>query len=140
MAVSLSLSIIAVAAIISFKALGILYDFYSLFWYESVFVVALCCMYWSSLKGLAKYLLQRDINGNWATKISLVSNLSFGVYLIHILIMRNWLWKTEMICGINNYMLQTLVVAILTIFLSACALVSKTAVATWIIGYRKQKI
>ncbi len=49
-----------------FKHSGIEFDFYKLFWYESIFTVGLCCCYWIGLKRLTEVIfpvLRRPIWG-----------------------------------------------------------------------------
>lgn len=72
--------------------------------------------------------------------INQLSNISFGIYLIHIAIMRFWLWRMDWIVSINSYILQTVVIAFLTVMFSAiaCMLISRTRIAPYLIGYRKK--
>lgn len=39
-----------------------------------------------------------------------ISNLSFGIYLAHMLVMRYGLWKLEIIQNLDSYIVQTMVV------------------------------
>lgn len=69
-------------------------DFYSVFWYLSVFV-AMMCVAW--FQGIGQYMhgLKLPV---WLEKLLVdFSNCSFGIYLVHILIMRNVLWKSDFI-------------------------------------------
>ena len=72
--------------------------------------------------------------------ITMTSGLSFGIYLVHIAIMRYWLWEQDWIAGIGNYYLQWIVIVLLTFVLSwlFCYLVSLLPIGEWIIGYRKK--
>ena len=67
-----------------------------------------------------------------------ISNLSFGIYLLHIFVMRTLLWNWRVIQNINNYYLQTVVVVILT-FIGSLAIsygIAKLPLAQYIIGHR----
>ena len=82
------------------KKYGINLDFYSVFWYLSIFVSALCALLWTII---SKAVNEMNFSDNAARQISLMANLSFGVYLVHILVMRYWLWRQEWILSISNY-------------------------------------
>lgn len=71
-------------------------DFYSLFWYLSITVALQCVVWWSVVKRLMKNV------ANLPRFVVELSKLSFGIYLIHILVMRNVLWKTEWMQGMNG--------------------------------------
>lgn len=71
--------------------------------------------------------------------ITMVSNLSFGVYLIHIYVMRTFVYK---LCDyIENYFIQTVCAILLTIsitlLISYC--ISKLSFGDYLIGYKKKK-
>lgn len=65
-----------------------------------------------------------------------LSKLSFGIYLIHILVMRNVLWKTEWMQNMHG-LVQIVVCAILTFTISALISwgISKIKYVRAIIGY-----
>lgn len=65
------------------------------------------------------------------------NNLSFGIYLIHIFVMRTLFWNWSMIQAIGNYYFQTLVVAVLTFIGSyvICYLIAYLPFSQYIIGY-----
>lgn len=113
-------------------------DFYSMFWYLSIFVVIVCTAWF---KGLVRYgeriLKQEKIRAG----ITLVSNLSFGVYLMHIFVMRYIIWEWSWIQDIDNYIAQTLLIAILTFLLSVLVsyLLSWIPGAVYLIGYKQNK-
>ncbi len=120
---------VGVVLLLALKYLGIEFDFYSLFWYESIFITAFAVAIWKAVY----HFPLRDIPSVWIK----ISNLSFGVYLIHILIMRHWLWHQSWISDISNYPLQSIVTAILTFALSVlvCWLLSQLPYSQWLIGY-----
>lgn len=133
-------SLVGVALLLSLKHWGVSFDFYKLFWYESVFIAALCVVVW---KTVVRLLGGRLLPSQTERIVVLISNLSFGIYLCHILIMREWLWHQEWIHTIGNYLVQTLVVMLVTFLLSTvfCFVISKIPGSQWVIGYnslRKQ--
>lgn len=123
---------VGVVLLLALKYLGIKFDFYSLFWYESIFIAALAVAIWKS----ACHFQRRNISSVWIK----ISNLSFGVYLIHILIMRHWLWHRCWIADISNYPLQSILIAILTFALSVllCWSLSQLPYSQWLIGYNSR--
>ena len=105
-------------------------DFYSLFWYLSITVALQCVIWWRMVKRL-----MRNVPALPSFVVEL-SKLSFGIYLVHILVMRNVLWKTEWMQGMNG-MVQIVVCTILTFTISALISwgISKIKYARTIIGY-----
>lgn len=114
------------------KRMEIEFDFFSLFWYESIFIVALCCVYWYCLRRIASFIKNKE----FILIITTISNVSFGIYLVHILIMRYWLWKTNFVNSISNYLVQTIMIATLTLLLSTCVCIclSKLKIVKLAIG------
>lgn len=111
-------------------------DFYRMFWYLSVFVAILCVAWFKvALRWGGRLLKGRE----WLRRIVVwVSNLSFGIYLVHFFILRNVLWHVDWIAQMQNYYIQTLVLTVLTTVLSAtvCALLSLVPGSEYMIGYR----
>lgn len=116
------------------KALGWGLDFYSAFWYLSapvcVMAIAWFCLIYHIFSG----------NGKSYPMIATISNLCFGIYLVHIFVMRNILWNLDIIKEISNYYLQTGVVVVGTIVISIllCWGFSLLPGGQYIIGYRKR--
>lgn len=111
-------------------------NFFQIFWYLSIFV-AIQCLTWFIL--IRKYWA---LGENKLNKIIAdISNLSFGIYLVHIFFLRDVIWKWNWILSINNYILQTFVVLVLTLFVSLLFvyLISLLPFAEYIIGYRQKK-
>lgn len=135
-------AIIATAGIIlllAFKHFGVEYDFYSLFWYESIFIASMCYIIW---RIVTKYVHSKTtIRSRMQNIILKISNLSFGIYLMHILIMRYWLWNMGIIQDIPNYILQSFVIASISFILTiiGCNIVSKLPFSQWAIGYNSHK-
>lgn len=113
-------------------------DFYSLFWCLSIFI-AIGCTAW--FKGLIQYGRNILVSEKIRACIALISDLSFGIYLMHIFLMRYIIWKWDWIHNINNYIIQTLIIAILTFSLAivGCYLLSWMPGATYLIGYKQKK-
>lgn len=108
-------------------------DFYRMFWYLSIFVVALSVTIWKSVVAIVKRVKIME------TKlIARLSNLSFGIYLCHILIMREMIWNINWIDSMTNYVLQSALIFVLTFVISAilCELLSRLPFAQALIGYR----
>ncbi len=111
-------------------------NFYEVFWYLSIFV-AIQCVTWFVI--IRKNLMG---GGDKLNKFMVkTSNLSFGIYLMHIFFMRSIIWKWDKILAIQNYILQTVIVFTLTLIFSfvACYLVSLLPFGDYIIGYKQKK-
>lgn len=120
------------------KWLGWNFDFYEAFWYLSAPVAVMTATVFALVK---KYLAKRQLQTSVSKPLTLVSNLSFGIYLIHILVMRKLLYQLPFVQGITNYYFQTFTIVVLTfiISLSACYLISFLPFSQYIIGYGKPK-
>lgn len=105
-------------------------DFYSLFWYLSVTVALQCVVWWSVVKRLMRNVAKLP------SFVVELSRLSFGIYLIHILVMRNVLWKTEWMQG-QNGIVQIVVCTFLTFVISVLISwgISKIKYVKAVIGY-----
>ena len=79
-------------------------DFGDIFWYLSFDCPILVILWWNILKYLADWLERFSCIKHFCV---MFSNLSFGMYLCHILIQRYWLWHVSYILNIQNYILQT---------------------------------
>lgn len=128
------ISICGIVLLLALKHFNVYFDFYSLFWYESIFIAALATAIW---KTICKIRITKN-----SSILTTISNLSFGIYLTHVIVMRHWLWHADLISNIDSYPLQSITIAILTFVISAsaCWLVSLAPHSQWLIGYsRKQK-
>lgn len=128
----LMITILGISLIFGMKYYGVEFDFYKYFWYLSVVVVSFAIVIWKLLRSIKLHACS-----GW---LSDISNLTFGVYLCHILIMRKFLWKADCIVNIDNYIVQTLVVAGLTIVISLilCWMISYIPGSQWIIAVHKR--
>ena len=74
-----------------------------------------------------------------ASAITRISNLSFGIYLMHIFVMRNCVEKIT--CVISNYYMQTgatiVCTVLITVFVSH--LISLLPFGDYLIGYKSRK-
>lgn len=117
------------------KVLGWGLDFYSAFWYLSAPVCVMAIAWFCTI-----YRLFDGKEKTYPTGVT-ISNLCFGIYLVHIYIMRNILWNLDIIKEINNYYIQTGAVFLLTAMLSfgVCWLISLLPFGQYIIGYKNTK-
>lgn len=97
------------------------------FWYLSLPVAIMSTSYFILL-GNVQIVHSKNL-------IISLSKLSFGVYLIHILIMRTLLWNISFISNSGPY-LHILIVAVLTIFISWLFswIISKLSISKYLIG------
>lgn len=128
---------VSVVAPIVVKIMHLEVDFYSLFWYLSVFVAIQCVFWWMTMKRLQKVLRMSDRVKSF---ITIFSNLSFGIYLSHIFIMRHIVWDVPFVEHINSPLLQIVVVALLTLTLSfvVSLMFSITPLGNGVVGWRKK--
>lgn len=125
-------TLIAMVTPIVCKILGWEVNFYEMFWYLSIFVVIMSIAIFK--------LVTKHLNSHIG-KCAIISNLSFGIYLTHIFIMRFVLWRCDFILNINSYILQTIVVIILTFIgsLGLSYIIAKLPMGNYIIGYKIKK-
>lgn len=121
---------ISVVLPITLLVMNVKVDFYSIFWYLSITVALQCVVWW----GIVQRLM-RNVS-KFPCFVVELSKLSFGIYLIHILVMRNILWKTDWMQNMNG-ILQIVVCTLLTFVISAMIslLISKIKYVRAIIGY-----
>lgn len=131
-------TMIAIVAPVAFKLLYIEVDFYSVFWYLSIFVTILTVAMFKVFT-VKRITLQKG--SRIERFLTTTSGLSFGIYLIHIAIMRNWLWKQEWVVNLNDYILQWAVIVLLTFTLSwmAAYMISLLPFGDYIIGFKRQR-
>lgn len=135
-----TIAALGVVLLLAFKHYNLEFDFFKLFWYQSIFIAAFGIVIYKSATYISKYLNEERIK--WGYRIlTVISNTTFGIYLIHILVMRYWLWHQSWILSITNYPLQCLAIAIITMLISTllCLLIASMPYAEWLIGYRLKK-
>lgn len=115
------------------------WDWGEVFSYLSIDNPFLVICWWNILRPISNCLSKSKDS---VKKVILTtSNLAFGVYLGHILVMRYGLWKLSFIQQIDNYVFQTIVVFVLS-FLGTLLLgyvISLTPWGHYIIAYKNKK-
>ena len=114
-------------------------NFYTVFWYLSITVAVMAATWYVFIK---KYFGNKSrIEGFLGKFVESTSNYSFGIYLVHIFLMRAFIWYIPFVESISNYYLQTFVVAIMTFAASwgFSWLVAKLPYSQYIIGYSSKK-
>lgn len=106
--------IIAFTTPIVCKVKGLSVDFYSMFWYLSIFVVIQCVFLWKLVFSLVPEQGWPSVN----RVISQISLSTFGIYLVHFFIIRSLLWNWPPILTIQSYILQVFVIAVTAFILS----------------------
>jgi len=129
---------VSAAAPVYCKLAGRPVDFYRVFWYLSVFVAVFCVFYFQTVRRLFNAW---QVPSYVRMPLVLLSNLSFGIYLSHIYLLRNVLWGG--VCYLTgSYLLDTLIMA-LAAFAGAALfsyLVSLLPFGAYIIGYKHKKL
>lgn len=108
-------------------------NFYTVFWLLSIFT-SMMAVGWF-------WIIQRSDNYiPYKSWIPIISNCCFGIYLIHIFIMRNFLWKCDFISSYGS-ILQIVMTVVLTGILSFAIIwcISKLPFAQYIIGFKQKK-
>lgn len=113
-------------------------DFYSAFGYLSAPVAIMTVAWFVTIKTSME---KRKVKESLMKPLIMVSDLSFGIYLMHIFVMRTLLWNWSVIQSINNYYLQIFVVVVLTFIgtLVVCLIISKLSFSQYIIGFTALK-
>lgn len=86
-------------------------SFYSWFWYLSASIVLLCIVWWMFIKRISVFF------DGGRKAIEFLSKNSLGIYLIHVLVLRNVLWRLSWIQSLSD-ILQVAVCSILTFVIS----------------------
>ena len=116
------------------KMKGLSVDFYSVFWYLSIFVVILCVFLWKLVFSLVPEQGWPSVN----RMIFKISISTFGIYLVHYFIIRSLLWKWAPILVIRPYVLQVFVIAVAAFILSlgVTLLIGKLPGAKYLVGHK----
>ena len=119
------------------KMLGTKVDFYDLFWYLSIFVAMMCIAWFMTVK---KMHMTYDNYSQLHRVVVVVSNCCFGIYLVHIFIMRSVLWHWSFIQELSG-IVQIGIVTILTFVGSFLItwLISYLPWADYLIGYKQKR-
>lgn len=97
-------------------------DFYDLFWYLSIFVVVMCVSWFVGLQHVGT--LFPVGGGKFLTGFS---NACFGIYLVHIFVMRRVLWNIDFLTYGFGWVGQLMTSWLMTLIISF--------VLTWLISY-----
>lgn len=127
---------IALAVPVACRLKGMEVDFYSMFWYLSIFVAVQCIFWWK----LAVLVTARTADAAPHPLLATVSQLTFGVYLVHIFVMRYVLWRCDFILAMQPYWLQTVTTVVLTAVgsLAVCWLISLLPSSKYVISYDRK--
>lgn len=119
------------------KLSGVSIDFYDLFGYLSVLVVMMSIAWFMLFKELTSSY--KD-NSRYHRILVRVSNCCFGIYLIHIFVMRSLLWRWSLLQETNG-IVQILLTTVLTFMVSLFVtwIISYMPFAQYIIGYKNKK-
>lgn len=99
------------------------------FWFRSISVALVCIFWWELMQKLSPRF------ENKSSMVSHLSKLTFGIYLVHIILMRCVLWQFEWMQSMPG-VIQPFVCAVLTFLLSyfCCWGLSKFKISKYIIG------
>lgn len=120
---------------ITYKSLVLKGNLYEYFWYLSIFVVMMCIGWFGLIQKIA-------IKFNKISKIIIeFSNCCFGIYLMHIIVMRYFLWKFDFIIYAFGCIGQIIITWLLTILIcfTSTYIISKLPYSQYIIGYKQKK-
>lgn len=130
------LIIIPLGCLLCYKGFGGNGSMYDLFWYLSIFV-ALMSFGWFEIIRRSRRLMKIGC-GNLLT---ISSNCSFGIYLVHIFVMRYLLWKVDFIVYGLGWVGQLVMTWFLTILLSLAVTyaISLLPFGEYIVGFRTKR-
>lgn len=108
-------------------------NFYKVFWYLSILIVMMAVGWFRIFQIIDKRIPSHS-------RITLLSNCCFGIYLVHIFIMRGILWKWDYISA-HGGVIQIILTVLLTFTLSFMIIwgISKLPFAQYIIGFKSHK-
>ena len=114
------------------------FDTTDVFYYLSIVSLIMVLLWWNILKPLGEKL---QVRSKIVNTISEISKMSFGIYLSHILIMKYFLCRIPFILAIENYIVQTFTITILTIIgaMGLTYIIGFFPYGEYIIGYKHKK-
>ena len=149
MIASLLLIIVPIAALAIYEVTGHeRWQSSDRFWYLSIFVAMMCVGWFSLVQKKFKYAgslsmdSQFSQSGVWnSSLLRILSDCSFGIYLVHIFVMRNILWHVDYIVYGFGGIGQILITWFLTLFLSFTITytISFIPYSEYIIGFTNKK-
>lgn len=110
------------------------FDHSNSFWYLSIITAISCCVWFCMVK---KYEIQiNSCSDKWLKFISHFPNCSFGIYLMHIFIMRSFLWNILNISVLGGLAVSFFGTLILSYGITT--LISYLPFSNYIIGYKRK--
>lgn len=104
------------------------------FGYLSIDSPLLVVFWWNLLQPVSQWV--KGTKESVRNFIVMISNLSFGVYLVHVLVIRYGLWRIEFIQDANDYLVQTTMIFFLSFVF--VYIISLTPFSNYIIAYKKK--
>ena len=122
-----------------FYAIGNKLNIYEMFWYLSIFCAMMCYSWFTIIRNSSNWIDSwRDDARRF---LVLFSNCTFGIYLMHIFVMRNFLWDTCHIANLGGFLSFAVSFGgTLLISLVLTILISHLPGAENIIGYKAKKV
>lgn len=107
-------------------------DFYDLFWYLSITVATLCVAWFTGVQKITGYLQIHETN-----ILTEFSNACFGIYLMHIFVMRRVLWNIDFLTYGLGWIGQLLTSWVFSLVISFVLthVISLLPYSEYIIGY-----
>lgn len=111
-------------------------DFYDLFWYLSIMVATMCVAWFVSVQQVA--YLPKVGGGKF---LIVISNACFGIYLMHIFVMRRVLWDIDYLTYGLGWVGQLMTSWLFTLIINFLLtwLISYLPYSEYIIGYTNRK-
>lgn len=108
-----------------------------MFGYLSIFVALQCLTWWKVVSVLTSRL---SVGEKTMARLAVFSNLSFGIYLSHIFLMRNVVWNWGWIKAIAFQPLQIATIFVLTLVFSTAlsGFFSRTPMGDAVVGWRRK--
>jgi len=121
----IAIGIVIIVPLVLYSS-GIDFDFYTALWYLSLPV---------ALMAFVIFVMVERLSNHKIPLISMISKLSFGIYFVHIFIMRNIIWNLDAVTQLPGN-IQIPVIAFVTFVMSLLFswIVSKLSFSKYIIG------
>lgn len=130
--------IVPVGCAVYCKTTHLQIDFYNLFWYLSIFIAVMCFAWFNMIQ---RFFSRITLLSRLSGALTTLSNCTFGMFLMHIFLMRRCIWSFPYFREPNGGVLQSLLIFATTFLLSFLFtyLLSFLPFATYIIGYKRTK-
>jgi surface polysaccharide O-acyltransferase-like enzyme len=132
------LFVLPIVAFVVCYAAGMNKMFSDIFWYEGI-AVAVMCIAWFIV--VRKFMEKRSLSVVEAKFLTTLSNCTFGVYLMHVFIMRRLLWQSDFVVyglGSIGQIIMTWVGTLIISFVLVLTL-SYLPYSEYIIGFTNRK-